>query len=78
MHLNINNKKAFKGKGGNVLSDPINAITWLANTLSKQGLELTKGDIVTTGNVCDKVVYPKKNDSIEVIFKNLGNVMVNF
>ena len=78
MTLNLNGKKVAVGKGKNVLSDPINAITWLANTLYKQGLKLSKGDIVTTGNVCDKVIYAKKNDLIEVIFENLGEVKVSF
>ncbi len=40
---------AHHGRGGNALDDPRLALTWLANALSRQGITLRKGEVVTTG-----------------------------
>jgi len=40
---------AQPGLGSNVLGDPRVALQWLANELSRNGLALRKGEVVTTG-----------------------------
>ncbi|MCW8085691.1 2-keto-4-pentenoate hydratase [Sabulicella glaciei] len=38
-----------EGRGSNVLSDPRLALTWIANELSRHGVTLAAGQVVTTG-----------------------------
>lgn len=40
------------GQGANVLGGPVIALTWLANELSRHGMTLAAGQIVTTGTAC--------------------------
>ncbi len=42
-------REPHHGRGGNALDDPRLALTWLANALSRQGITLRKGEVVTTG-----------------------------
>ncbi|NLL62987.1 MAG: 2-keto-4-pentenoate hydratase [Ruminococcaceae bacterium] len=37
------------GKGSAVLGDPVNAVLWLANGLSKYGVALNAGDVILSG-----------------------------
>lgn len=39
----------IRGTGAEVLGDPLNALTFLANFLSRQGITLKRGEIVSTG-----------------------------
>ena len=41
-----------EGRGANVLGGPVIALTWLANELSRLGVALERGQIVTTGTCC--------------------------
>lgn len=45
----INDDAPLPGIGRNVLGDPRDALTWLANELSAHGLALAAGQVVTTG-----------------------------
>lgn len=42
-------RPAHEGSGANVLGDPRIALTWLANELSRHGVALRAGQVVTTG-----------------------------
>ena len=69
--------KQFSGHGKNVLGDPRIALTWLANELSKLGLTLHAGQIVTTGT-CHAPLPVQPGDLFEADFGSIGRVSVGF
>jgi 2-keto-4-pentenoate hydratase len=66
-----------EGKGGNALGDPRISLAWLANELSRQGLTLRTGDIVTTGT-CIVPAPVKPGQSITARYEGLGALTVDF
>lgn len=64
---------AGEGSGVNVLGDPRIALTWLVNELSRHGLTLKAGEVVTTGT-CVKPVEIAAGDRVEGDFGVLGRV----
>jgi 2-keto-4-pentenoate hydratase len=66
---------AEEGLGRNVLGDPRIALTWLANELSRLGLTLKAGQVVTTGT-CAKPLSIAKGDRIDGDLGLLGRVSV--
>jgi 2-keto-4-pentenoate hydratase len=73
----VSGKPAVVGSGANVLGDPRIALTWLANELSRLGLTLERGQVVTTGTC----LYPldiRAGDSVTGDFGSLGQVSVSF
>ena len=47
--LFINEEEVTSGQGRDALDGPLNAMVWIANTLSELGIGLTAGQFVTTG-----------------------------
>ena len=76
--LIINGEVAAEGNAANVLGNPYNALTWLANTLCTAGSGLKAGDIVTAGSCIAPTPAPP--GAVEAIadFGSLGQVTVNF
>ncbi len=72
-----NGTVAAKGAGANALGDPRIALTWLANHLSKRGIGLKAGDIVTTGT-CTTPLPIAPGDRMIAAFDGLGQVTVAF
>jgi 2-keto-4-pentenoate hydratase len=72
-----NGAVAGEGSGANVLGDPRLALTWLANELSRHGLTLKAGEVVTTGT-CVKPVEIAPGERVEGDFGLLGRVSVSF
>lgn len=69
-----------KGFGADVLEHPLNAVSWLAQDLAKQGLALKKGDLVSVGSF-SKLMPPKPGLKVEVQYQGLPDnpsVKVNF
>ena len=64
-----------EGLGANVLGDPRIGLTWLVNELSRHGLTLKAGEVVTTGT-CIKPAPIARGDRIEGDFGPLGRVSV--
>lgn len=69
----VSGKESRAGRGGNVLGDPREALTWLVNELSGLGLTLRAGEVVTTGTC---IVPPpiEPGDRFEADFGVLGRV----
>jgi 2-keto-4-pentenoate hydratase len=65
------------GKGANVLGDPRVALTWLANELSRLGIALGAGQVVTTGT-CMTPLEIGPGDAVMADFGELGSVEVRF
>ena len=70
-----NGELAEQGVGANVLGDPRIALTWLANELSRHGMTLEAGQVVTTGT-CVKPVAISADERIEGDLGSLGKVSV--
>jgi 2-keto-4-pentenoate hydratase len=66
-----------EGKGENVLGDPRVALTWLANELSRLGLPLAAGQVVSTGT-CLTPVPIQPGDEVRGDYGILGTVSVRF
>lgn len=58
------------GFGRDVLDHPLNAVTWLAQDLKKQGLALKKGDLISVGSF-SKLMPPKAGQKVEVQYQGL-------
>ena len=55
---------ASGGSGGNVMGDPLNALVWCANELSRRGLGLKTGETLNTGNALDRYVFAAAGERI--------------
>ncbi|MGF1459999.1 MAG: 2-keto-4-pentenoate hydratase [Leptolyngbyaceae cyanobacterium] len=63
--------------GANVVGNPLNSLTWLANHLAQRGLMIKAGDWVTTG----AAIGPLSTDlgvTVTADFGNLGIVEIHF
>ncbi len=71
-----NGTLAEEGLGSNVLGGPAIALTWLANELSRHGMTLKAGQVVTTGT-CVKPLAIAAGDRVEGDFGQLGRVALS-
>ncbi|MDA9008713.1 fumarylacetoacetate hydrolase family protein [Alphaproteobacteria bacterium] len=71
----VNGTLLGKGVGGDILGDPLEALTWLANKLAERGKMLKAGDRVTLGSVVE-TYWVKPGDHIKVEFDGLAPVEV--
>ena len=78
INLYVDNKFICSGRGSNVLNDPLNSISWLANKLIKRGKNIKAGEIITTGNTLDKPIFSEKNTIISAKFDGLGEVTMRY
>ena len=65
------------GSGAAVLGHPLNVMAWLADELPRFGLQLSRGDVVTTGVATD-VFEAGVGDSCVADFGPFGTVTVGF
>ena len=65
------------GSGAAVLGDPKLAMTWLVNELSEHGMELGKGQFVTTGT-CIVPIPVKPGDVVIGDYGDFGSVKIPF
>jgi 2-keto-4-pentenoate hydratase len=73
----LNGSFHAEGLGANVLGGPVTALTWLVNELSRYGMTLKAGQVVTTGT-CVKPVAIAVGDVVAGDFGDLGSVSVSF
>ena len=73
----VGNHLEREGVGSNVLGDPRQALTWLANELSTLGIKLASGQTVTTGT-CLIPLEINPGDRVSVDFGALGQVACRF
>ena len=75
--LTIDGEPAGSGTGANVLGHPLNTLVWLANDLSRRGIGLKEGEVVTTGSMTG--MTPCRPGATAVgDFGALGSVQVTF
>lgn len=73
----VEGQEIVEGIGANVLGDPCIALTWIANELSRFGIGLKAGQIVTTGT-CSTPQPVGPGDSVTADFGALGSVSLRF
>lgn len=66
-----------EGAGREVLGDPKIALTWIVNELSNHGMELAKGEFVTTGT-CVVPIPVKPGDVAVGDYGDFGKIEVEF
>src|SRR5262249_29202939 len=59
--LTINGSEIGRGKGGDVMGNPLNALAWLADKRVAQGTPLKRGEIVMTGSMVP-IQFPRGGD----------------
>ncbi len=73
----FDDKEVGRQTGDNVLGNPLNSLTWLANQLQDRGYHLKAGDWVTTGAIIGPVPV-KPPVHVRGDFGDLGSVHVDF
>jgi len=69
--LTINGTEIGTGKGGDVMGNPLNALSWLADKLAADGRPLRRGMIVMTGSMVP-IQFPVRGDHAVVEVSGLG------
>ncbi|WP_369856667.1 2-oxopent-4-enoate hydratase [Candidatus Thalassolituus haligoni] len=77
MVLEKNGQIVATGAGAAALGSPVNAVTWLANTLGQFGIPLKAGEVILSGSLATMVpVQP--GDFLKVSIAGLGSCSVCF
>ncbi len=75
--LEKNGELMHTGAGAAALGSPVNAMTWLANTMGALGVTLKAGEIILSGALC-AMVDAKAGDSMRVSIGGIGSCGVRF
>ena len=75
--ISIAGEATHEGVGANVLGDPRIALCWIANELSREGIGLLAGQVVTTGT-CATPIPIRPGVSVSVDYGPLGRAKVDF
>jgi 2-keto-4-pentenoate hydratase len=70
-HLSINGREIGGGKGADVMGNPLNALSWLADKLAADGRPLRRGMVVMTGSMVP-IQFPNPGDHAVVEVSGLG------
>ena len=76
MQVYRNGSAAEIGSSANVLGNPMNVVTWLANHMINRGNHLRSGQFITTGTMIE-VNAAGEGDKIEADFGTLGVVEIS-
>jgi 2-keto-4-pentenoate hydratase len=77
MEMTGNGEKVSEGTGAACLGHPVNAVVWLANTLSAVGQPLQAGDFIMSGAL-GPMVSVKPGTTYEATIELLGTVRAAF
>ena len=75
--ISVGGQPSIEGDGSNVLGDPRIALTWLVNELSRNGINLTAGETVTTGT-CVTPITIQPGDLVTADYGSLGLLKMSF
>lgn len=75
--ISILNGASHEGAGSNVLGDPMVALTWLVNELSRHNISLLAGSMIATGT-CSTPIPIKAGDTIVADYGVLGQMQAVF
>ncbi|HZK90260.1 MAG TPA: fumarylacetoacetate hydrolase family protein [Stellaceae bacterium] len=69
--LTVNGREIGGGSGGDVMGNPLNALSWLADKLAADGRPLRRGMVVMTGSMVP-IQFPNPGDRAVVEVSGLG------
>ncbi len=75
--LTINGKEIGNGRGADVMGNPLNALSWLADKLAADGRPLRRGMVVMTGSTVP-IQFPAPGDHAVVEVSALGRAEIRF
>lgn len=75
--LEVDGRLVGSGVGRDVMGNPLNALTWLANTLGERGIGLEAGQVVLPGAVC-AMVPVTAGATVTASFEGIGTVTGRF
>lgn len=75
--MTIDGKEVGRGTGASVMGHPLDALTWIANHLSRKGIGLHAGEFVSTGS-CTGIALATPDAKAVANFGPLGEVKVDF
>ncbi len=75
--ISVNGKTEATGSGADVLDNPLNVMTWLANRCREDGMGLEAGKIHNTGSTTP-MVPAQPGDTCRAVFEGLGDVDLTF
>jgi 2-oxopent-4-enoate/cis-2-oxohex-4-enoate hydratase len=77
MVLEKNGELIGTGAGAATLGNPVNAVTWLANTLGRFGITLKAGEVILSGSL--SIMFPVvPGDSIRMSLGGIGSCSARF
>jgi 2-oxopent-4-enoate/cis-2-oxohex-4-enoate hydratase len=75
--VSLNGEIISTGAGAAALGSPLNAVTWLANTLGARGIALKAGEVILSGSLVP--LQPvKAGDSMHLALGGIGHCAVKF
>lgn len=77
MALEVNGETVALGAGAACMGHPLNALTWLAQTLAKRGEELRAGDVVLSGALGPMYAI-KPGDAVRATIGGLGSASFTY
>lgn len=77
VRLTVDGEVKGEGAGANALGHPFNVLDWLVNALSRRGIALNAGEIVSTGT-CTGIVYLELGQKAVADYGALGAIEVTF
>ncbi|WP_371319890.1 2-keto-4-pentenoate hydratase [Variovorax sp. dw_308] len=69
-----------RGKGSDILGQPLESVVWLADALAREGLAMRPGDLISLGSF-SPLLTPRAGQSVQVSYDGLPgaqSVAVNF
>ncbi len=75
--MTIEGVEQGRGKGGDVLGHPLNALAWLANNRIEHGRPLRRGMVVLTGSIVS-TKWPKAGETVRSVIEGLGEAVARF
>jgi 2-oxopent-4-enoate/cis-2-oxohex-4-enoate hydratase len=75
--VSLNGQVVSTGAGAAAMGSPVNAVTWLANTLGAYGIKLKAGDVILSGSLVP-LQSVKPGDSMHMEIGGIGQASVRF
>lgn len=72
----IDGQVVAEGTGADILGSPLNAVIWLANSLTTRGRMLRKGDVVMCGSFV-RTQFPQAGQTVTCRVEGLGEASVS-
>ena len=76
-HMGVNGNAVGSGLGADIMGHPLEALTWLANSLAKRGVDIRAGEFVSLGSIV-QTVWVNRGDVVTIDIVGLGNATARF